>query len=229
MENYYGQTVHRRKVALLVFASMIASFVLFVVSLYYIQSKALAIIFAVGIVLPAILLKKILDFFKCSAEIIFAENSFSITERKKNNEEINYEFDLDDIGSYRIQFVNRIFAEISIFRKFGTPVHFTFFRELEEADQRGADQLMNIFNQFIKAHNSKTPDVDKIHLVPSFYASPKGLITIFLLVFLLIIASTLHVIYSIKTIPISLFLGCMLIIQIAIRRNTDMKFYNEMK
>src|SRR5207253_105458 len=149
--------------------------------------------------------------------------------KKPGDEQISNELSFDEIKSYRIQFVNRRFVEITFFLKSGGVMHHSFYRELNDASLTHGDAVMEIVNQKINQFNCSKTVVPKIVLVPSFYASWKGLVVVVFLILLLMAASILHVMHSPKVITVSFFLGAMLIINVLIRRNTDIKFYRQMK
>ena len=137
--------------------------------------------------------------------------------------------ELNELWSYKIQFPNRRFAAIGFNLKPDRTVEYSFSKKQIDSEQTNTDALIESFHKLISDYNNRQPEDKKIPLLPSFYASKYGLYSIIGLIIFFCIAIVIHIIYNVKTLPISLFLGFAMIIQIALKRKTDMDFYKKMK
>ncbi len=195
--------------------------------LYY-NNRFLEIACFLVMFLPLILLKKIFQIFTFYLKIQFNPNSFSITTYRINKNEQTNVYDISDILSYQVIFPNRRFQEIVFNMKSGSHLRLSLLCEKNEKENIDTSEIIIGFHEFIKQYNA-VEFSEKITLLPSFYASKIGLFSIIFLFSLFIAAIILHIIYDVKTLPITLFLIFLLIIRIILKRKKELDFYNKMK
>lgn len=102
------------------------------------------------------------------------------------------------------------------------------FKPKNKKEHIDTDALINDFHDFIKTYNLSAKE--KIKLLPSFYASVGGIISIIILVLLFIADIIVHIVIGkMGILPITLFLVLGLIIQVILQRRNDLKYFNKMK
>jgi hypothetical protein len=170
-----------------------------------------------------------MSFYTYEIEIAISSKSLSFLINKSIgtvNDSLEIQF--SEIKSYKILFVNKRFADIIIYWNENKKNEYSFLREKADENKIDADDLLNKIESAIVSYNNETAG-EKIKLLPSFYASNSGLFCIFFLIILFCIAIILHITYSVKTLPFSLFFGAALLFQLILRRKADIKFYRENK
>ena len=169
-----------------------------------------------------------MKFYTREVEITLTNESILFLIKQKDNSDENFEeVQLKNIKQYKILFVNRRFVDAIFYLKENKVLQYSFLKEIDDSSKIGGDTLIQNIQNLITNYNERNMALPKIQLLPSFYASASGLYSIFFLILLFAIAVTLHIIYSIKTLPISLFLGGVLILQLVLRRKNDLAFFKK--
>lgn len=230
-ELIYSSIVYRKEIAL-----KFAVYILIVLSLLYIsngilRNNFLSLFFLLAVIVPFFFLKQIMKKFTREVFIDLQEFCFSIVIKDpfRNKEEISFKFNFDDIKAYIIQFPAGKFSNIILHLKNGKSVDYSFPVEKQNAEQVNTDELINIFQRAIKGYNNNKPVKERIVLLPSFIASSNGLMCIIFLVALLITAVFLHILYQTTTLPVTLFMGLALIVQLFIKRKADLDYYKKLR
>lgn len=169
--------------------------------------------------------------FTREAFIDFKEFGFSITINNKfnNKEEAPLNLNFDEINTYRIEFpAAGKFSAVTFNLKNGKSVEYSFLTEKQNAEQVNTDELIDMFQGMIKNYNNNKPLKEQIIFAPSFMASSNGLICITLMIVLLISAVFMHILYQAKKLPVTLFLGFAVIVQLFLKRKADLDYYNKM-
>jgi hypothetical protein len=175
-------------------------------------------------VTPALFFKKLAGVFRRKVSIDFTDCSFLFKIEKNDIVYKENAYELKEIESYSPQIVAQRFVVVKFFLKKGDIVEYSFIID----DQVNADEILHEFNDQILAYN-KLATEDKINVRPSFFASSVGLFAIYGLIILFIIAVIVNAVKQFKTFPITLFMAVAIIIQLIIRRNAELKFYNKYK
>jgi hypothetical protein len=215
---------------LLIFFAITLS--LLCVSVWVIKSKALSILFLAIFISPLLFINSLMKRYTRKVLITLNGESFSIEVLKKMDSyerESLFNYELNELGSYKIQFPNRRFAAIVFNLKPNRTVEYSFSTKKIDSEQTNTDALIESFHKLISDYNNRQPEDKKIPLLPSFYASKYGLYCIIGLLILFSIAIVIHIIYNVKTFSVSLFFGFAMIIQIALKRKADTDFYRKMK
>ncbi|HEY5462638.1 MAG TPA: hypothetical protein VIJ95_05220 [Hanamia sp.] len=169
-----------------------------------------------------------MKFYTREVEITLNDESILFLIKQKDKSDENFEeIQLKNIKQYKVLFVNRRFVDTVFYLKGNKVLQYSFLKEIDNSNKIGGDTLIQNFQDLIKNYNERNITLPKIQLLPSFYASTFGFYSIFLLILLFTIAVILHIIYSIKTLPISLFLGGVIIMQLVLRRKNDLAFYKK--
>ena len=222
--------VYRKAMALTLTLIILLCISMILFSLYYLKSTTLAFIFFIGVVLPLLFIDWVIKMFTRKIIINLNEVSFSIITIKNNGqEERNETYLLEEISTYNIQFPTRKFSAITFNLREGKAREYCFFKEKKIAEQTNTTDLLGFFHKMIKDYNQRMPSNKQIIFVSSFMASQNGLICIVLMVVLLIVAIFIHILYQAKTLPITLFFGFALIVQLALKRKSDMDYYKKMQ
>jgi hypothetical protein len=198
---------------------------LFLLALYVIHSNLLAIVSLFLMVLPVFLINAVIKIFRREVFIDFHADSFSI---KIVKDEAEQGYPLNEVSSYNIQFTNRRFSAIRVNLKKGGGKEYSFLNNKIAPDQTETPDLINSFAQMIGGYNSGMAESEKIPFQPSFYASTSGLGCIFILSFLAIVAVAVHFYYQAKTAPVTLFFAVAVIVQLLIKRKTELDYYKKM-
>jgi hypothetical protein len=202
------------------------------ISVWVIKSKILSALLLAIFISPLLFINNLMRRYTRKVLITLSGESFSVEVLKKTDSyerEGLFKYELNELGSYKIQFPNRRFAAVVFNLKPNRTVEYSFYKKKIDSEQSNTDDLIESFHKLISDYNNRQPEDKKIPLLPSFYASKYGLYSIIGLVIFFSIAIVIHIIYNVKTLPISLFLGFSMIIQIALKRKTDMDFYKKMK
>jgi len=210
------------------FLYLIFVLLLIFLSIYYLKYKIFELISLILFMLPLLLLKRIMKFYTREVEITLNDESILFLIKQKDKSDENFEeIQLKNIKQYKVLFVNRRFVDTVFYLKGNKVLQYSFLKEIDNSNKIGGDTLIQNFQDLIKNYNERNITLPKIQLLPSFYASTFGFYSIFLLILLFTIAVILHIIYSIKTLPISLFLGGVIIMQLVLRRKNDLAFYKK--
>lgn len=223
-ENIFLSTIiYRKKIFYTVALYLLVVIFFIILSIYSFKYKILQLFCLILFILPLILIKKIIKSYSRQIKIVFENDRILILVKKDDKEESFKEVKLQNIYAYKISFVNRRIAEIIFYSREEDRLEYSFLRENTNTNEINGDDFINIFQSFIRNNNA----LKNINLLPSFYASNNGLYCIIGLSILFLIAISLHFIYPIKPVSISLFFGLAIIIQLLIRRNTDMAYYKK--
>ena len=226
-ELIYSSIVYRKEMALKFVVYVLIGLFLLYISNHFLNNKFLSLLFLIAVVAPVFFLKLIMKRFIREVFIDLQEFVFSIT--IKNQEEVSLRFNFDEINTYSIQFPAGKFSTIILNFKNGKSVEYSFPTKKQNEEQINTEELINMFQGMIKNYNNDKPVKEQIVFVPSFMASSNGLICITLMVVLLIAAVFIHILYQAKTLPVTLFLGFALIVQLFLKRKADLDYYNKMR
>lgn len=230
MNTYHSLVIFRKKLFFVLMIYFFVLVILILLTIYKFKYESLQFFCLAFFVLPLIFIKKIIDYYTFEIEVTINKESldFKIKDKKNNQQYNSTNILFATIRQYEILFVNRRFADIIIYSEEDKKFTYSFLRKSELENQISADQLIKKIQESIIVYNTGLTK-KRINLKPSFYASKLGLYSILLLVILFITAIICHILYSLKTLPVSLFLGFMILIQLILRRKTDMDFYKENK
>jgi hypothetical protein len=178
------------------------------------------------IIAPVLFLKKIAGIFSRKVSIVFSDFSFLFKIEKNDIPYREYNFELEEIASCSFQLIAQRFVVIKFFLKNGHVAEYSFIIDNGENYQISATEILNEFSDRILSFN-KVNYEKKISIRPSFLASNTGLLSIYGLTILIIIAVLVHASKQFKTFPITLFIGIGILIQIIVRRNSEIKFYKK--
>ena len=222
--------IYRKDMALRLTLTILICILLMLFSIYYLKSNSLAFIFCIVVILPLLFIKPIMKKFTRRINIKLQKNFFSVAIIKNDNEDKMYEdYPLNQISTYNIQFPTRKFSAIKLNLKKGKSLEYSFFKEKQFVEQTDTEELLKSFQAMIKNYNNMVSTKEQILFVPSFIASFYGLISIVVMVALLSAAILIHILYQVKTLPITLFFGFTLIIQLMLKRKSDLDYYNKMR
>jgi hypothetical protein len=219
--------LYRREMALKLALFVIFDLLLLYLSNSILQNKMLSILFLIIAVSPIIFLKEMTKKYSYRANFILEEQKFLVIVHKNNSGiTFNSEHNLRDIKSYSIQFPNRKLFAIKFNFKLGNFKEYSILKEIDNSENV-EQRLISAFHSMMQLYNKDMPDSDKIHFNPSFYASFYGLLCIvgFLLLFVILI--TLQIILKVRFFPITIFFGLILLLQIIIRRKSDIDYYKK--
>lgn len=222
--------IFRKEMALKMGINVLVCLILLLASIYFFKSRFLALFFVLIMILPLLLLKIVMKIFRREVRISLERRTFSIEINKEGSELRSvFKYSLDEFRSYNIQLPNRRFSSIKFTLKNGKTVEYSFLKEKVNDDQIGTDELIDFFHSNIQDYNKSTSDSEKILFQPSFFASVYGLSCIIALSCLFMVAIVLHFLYHLKSLPVTLFLGFALIIQLLLRRKADIEYYKKMR
>ena len=182
-----------------------------------IGNKFLSLFFLIVIVLPFLFIEIVIRKFRRDVVIDLKDYSFSITINKGGETNgYNIEIPLNEIKTYTIEFPNKNFTSIKFNFKGKKSLEYSFFRKKQKDEDIPTEKLIENFHLMLQSYN-KSQSGTEIILKPSFFATQFGLICIISLSCLFIIAICLHFLYHLKSLPITLFFGLMLIIQLILK------------
>ncbi len=217
---------YRREMALKSGLFVIVNLLLLYLSNSILQNKMLSILFLIFAVLPIIFLKEVTKRYSYNANFILDDQRFLvIVHKNKSDITFNYEYNLNDIESYSIQFPTRKLFAIRLNFKNGNSKEYSIFKDI--GDKNMEKSLISAFHSMIQVYNNHISDSLKIHFCPSFYASFYGLLCIVAYFLLLVVLITLQIIFVLGFLPITIFFGSLLLLQIIIRRKSDIDYYNK--
>lgn len=192
---------------------------------YFNHNIYLFTFFLVCMVSPFVFFNQILE-KTCSSKIEIRLDydlwSFFII---KNGTEEKYE--LNDIVSYGVTESSNGYSTTLAFKlklKNRNAISITMYNEKQSVDQTKTEEVLEAFQSMINNYNKTVNDHEKIALKQTFEESIYGLVTIYILSGMIIIAITLHIIYhKIGTLPLSLFFGGGILMGTIVRRRQDIK------
>ena len=197
-------------------------------SIYLIKSKILSIISVCMIVLPIPFFKLLLKKFTKKTVINLFDDSFVITIINSDGNEIQKEFILKEINSYSIQFPNDNYRSIKFNLRSGKTFEYSFFQKPRNEKETPAEKIIDSYNLLIKDYN-KVNNANQIQFKPSFYATSSGLLCIIGLSALFILATIVVMFKNEKVVPVTLFFGFILIIQLIMKRRKELIYYKSVK
>ena len=188
-------------------------------------------IFIFSICPTLIFQKKLRKLFTRRAEVIFCKGSFTVKfyNRKTDELERKDENIFDEIKSFKA--INSTKDDSSFLKlvfKNEKSVVYTFLEQQSDGDKM--TNIIELVNIRIRAFNAEESESFKIALSPNLFASKAGTYYIAVLTALLTIVFTLQIVYKPKTIPITLFAGAFLYLQIIAQRKrdvTDLENFNK--
>lgn len=198
------------------------------VSIYLVKSKILSIVSICLIVLPVVFIRVLLKRFTKKTVINLSDDRFIITIINSDRNEIQKEFKLKEILCYSIQFPNDNYRSIKFYLRDGKTFEYSFFEKPRNEKEVGAERIMDSYNLLIKNYN-KASDANQIQFKPSFYATNIGLLCIIGLSALFFLAIAITMLKNEKAIPVTLFFGFILIIQLILKRKKELNYYKSVK
>ena len=149
----------------------------------------------------------------------------------KNGAEEKYE--LNDIMSYGITESSNGYSTTLAFKlKLKNPktINITMFNEKQSVDQTKTEEILESFQSMIKDYNNTIGINEKIILAKTLDESVFGLVSIYVLSGLLIVAVILHIIYhKIGMLPLSLLFGGGILAGLIAGRQRDIKRRKKME
>lgn len=228
MNKKIGYIIYRKQAFFLFIAICAFGCICGIISLNYINSRLPQILSMIIIFLPFIFIKKVFNYYGRRVSFKFENSSMEVIVIDGKEMEKRYTYLLTEIEAYQIQFPNQRFADIMFKLKSGKKIPFSFYINKNKAENIDTDALINYFHDFIKNYNQSS--AEKIKLLPSFFATKGGIISIISLISLFVADIIVHIVlHKMGILPISLFLVLGIIIQVLLQRNKDLKYYNKMK
>lgn len=204
---------------------------LFISYYYFNDNGYLVFSFMACLIAPLIFFNKILE-ITCSHKIAIRLDydlwSFFII---KNG--IEEKCELSDIKSYGItESSNGDSSALAFNLKVNNPktINIIMFNEKQSADQTKTEEILEAFQSMIEDYNSTIGIKEKIILAKTLDESVFGLVSIYVLSGLLIVAIILHIIYhKIDMLPLSLLFGGGILAGLIAGRQQDIKRRKKMK
>jgi len=137
------------------------------------------------------------------------------------------EINLEEVKSYSVQVPNDRFSSIKFNLRNGRSVEYSFFQKKQADDNITAEDLIGVFNQLIKTYNIAS-NKNKIELRPSFYATKAGLYCIVGLCVFLAVGIILASFVKGNALPLSFLFAAILIIQLMMKRKSELDYYKKM-
>jgi len=198
---------------------------LFINYYYFNHNRYLIISFLACMVVPLIFFNTILE-GKYSEKIEIRLNydlwSFFII---KNG--IEKKYDLSDIMSYGVtESTNGYSSRLAFKLKLNNPktINITMYNKEQSADQTKTEEILGAFQSMINDYNKTMGTSEKIILAKTFEESSFGLVSIYVLSGMLIVAVILHIIYhQVGMLPLSLLFGGGILIGTIAKRQQDKK------
>lgn len=146
---------------------------------------------------------------------------------------IEEDYKLNDIKSYWIaESPNGYSSGLAFKLKSNNPkkIYFAIFNKKLSEDQTDTEEVLESFQSMIKNYNKRLETNKQIVFTQTFAESAYGLVFIYVLVALLIVAVILHIIYNkLGMLPISLLIGGGALIRIIAGRQQDIKRRKKME
>lgn len=189
-------------------------------SLKYLDSQPLGILFFILIIAPFFFIKATMKFFTRKAVINLETDkiSFDITKLTGDEGRETRAYNLPDLESYQIQFPNSRFVCLILKLRSGNKQVFSLPRQGNTSEN--TNNVIESIHKFLEQH--------QIELAPSFFASKMGLYTIIGLLIILCIPFALAI-HENKNLPVTIFTSIALMAQIISRRVIDLRIYNKWK
>lgn len=224
----YSFIVYRKEMALKLAIFITIGLLLLFVSNYFLNNKILSLFFLIVVIAPIFLIKLVMKRFTRKIAIDLKEKLFCISVNITGEIPERYlEYYLKEVLDYSIQFPNRRFSSIKLNLKNGKSVEYSFLQQKQQEGQESTDEILKRIHLLIENYNQSKSGEEKILLKPSFFASKGGLFCIVGLCALFLIAICLHVLHQTKSLPIILFFGAALIIQLVLKRKSDINIYKK--
>lgn len=214
--------VYRKKMALQLFLFSGFCLIFLFISNNYFNNKFFSIFFLVLTISPLFFINFLMAKFKKEIIIHFQNKLFSIV---INISDKTYSIHCNEIMSYSIQSPNRRFTSIKLNFKNEKAIEYSFIKD--QRLQIPIDMILNQFHAMIQNYNQGISTKDKIVLKPSFFASKRGWLCICALCLSFFIAIYLHILFQVTSLPITLFFGFAIILQIVMRRNSETKIFEK--
>jgi hypothetical protein len=221
--------IYRKELALKLGLNALFGGVMMIISLYIFKSNFLALFFSLLMILPLLFINYFFKKLRRKVIVKIEENLFSISILNGYRHPLIMEFNLDGIKAYNVQFPNKKFSTITFDLKVGKSYKYSFYKEKQGDEEYSGEDVIRAIYLLIKRHNLIISGIEKIYFKPSFFASRAGLVSIILLFILAIVAIIFHLIYQIKTLPVSLFFGIALLAQVIVKRKTEIEYFKKMK
>jgi uncharacterized membrane protein YbhN (UPF0104 family) len=205
---------------------------LLIINYYYFNhNRYLIISFLVCLIAPLIFFNKLLE-RTCSHKIAIRLDydlwSFFII---RNG--IEEEYKLDDIMSYGITVASTGYSSNLAFKlKLNKPktINIVMYNEKQSADQTKTEEILESFQLMINDYNKIMNTSKKIILAKTLDESFFGLVSIYVLSGMLIVAIVLHIVYhKIGMLPLSLLFGGAILMRLIAGRQQDIKRRKKME
>jgi hypothetical protein len=185
--------------------------------------------FFIFFICPILVMKYIRKFFEKKMEIIFHNDyvNFQLFNLKTGIQEDQNDFKYNEIESCGLVVTESISSTLSLNFCNGDKVLYTFIETNSNTHSEGS--IGEIIYKLMSSYSTTLNGKNKIAFKPSFYATQTGKICIIGLTILLIFAIIFHLIYALKSLPFTLFIGLALFFQIIARRKKDIALYEKMK
>jgi hypothetical protein len=199
-----------------------------IASTYWLKSIVISVICLIGMIGPVFFIGLIKR--KFTRKIIFGidRQQVKTTITDSDGKEEKGEINLEEVESYSVQIPNDRFTSIKFNLRNGGSVEYSFFQKKQANDSITAEDLIDFFNQLIKAYNSAS-NKNKIELRPSFYATKAGLYCIVGLCVLLGVGLFLASFVKGKALPLSFLFAVILILQLMLKRKSELDYYKKMQ
>ena len=173
-------------------------------------------------VLAALLIKKIIIYSSRKITIKLSNHNiiFVILNRTKKDKDYVERYDISDIESYQIGFPSYLFISLSFNLKSGKRKEFSFLCDNKNENEVDLKTKIETIHSAFK--------LNKLNIVPTFWASKKGLYTMISFIILLII-SIVIVFYFQGNLPVTIFGSLAILMQLLSKRYTERVYYESWK
>ncbi len=222
--------VYRRELFIRGIVYILVCLLLGLTATYILKSKTARIVLLCLMVLPIFFIKALMRLFTRKAYIVIHGDRFVVTVYDRKGRERKNSTTFNDVKSYSVQLPTLNTADIKFNLKNGHSQSYSFSTDKKNIDYTNGKELILCFQSFINKFNQASPDINKIFLCPSFYASNKGLtvirvLSICLITGVLIISST----KGMSSLPFSFLFTVLIIFQLLIKRKRELEYYNLIK
>ncbi len=228
---YKTSIVFRKKAFVLLLLAILILIALFLISVWVLKLKVLGILLLAAIITFILFLNTLLKRFTRRVIVNFSNETFSVQIVKPNDSkiEIGDSYELNDLVSYGISFPNRKYVDLRLTLRDGKKIQYSFSTNQIDEDQTEPMVIMDKFHDLITIYNKNNSKDNQIECQPSFYATKSGLVTLICLAICFITAIIIHIIYDLKTFPVTLVVGFVLIFQVIMKRKIELAYFKRMK
>jgi c-di-AMP phosphodiesterase-like protein len=218
--------IYRKEIFLKVIVYLLITFAVEIVFLEVVKSTALSAIGVIIMILPFPFMPLLFRAFTRQVHIGLDPDQFNFQIEEKGDQ-INKVISMSSLESYSIQYPNERFCSIRFNTSDGKSQEFSFFTRKRDPADTDSAELLELFRKSIYSYNSRKEITRKIVFRPSFYARKEGFYCIVGLSVFLFVGICIASFYKEKTIPLTFLTSLVLIVQLILKRDKDLKYYRK--